>query len=170
MQGSHEFVATHTYQSADRVQDATRSNYADRWYNGFSPKQRALLSKPQRQERYSRGNNPTVCCMTGFTKPDAPKGAGYMLAHIEDYEKPLNWLPMSKRAHYLLHRRFVDPVSWKRLVAKHYRHGAWFTLLTMNVQDMYKPYGEIYPHGLPGPNELWSDHADKLGISHTCFL
>lgn len=144
-------------------------NYKNRWYNGFSPKDRAVLSKPQRYERYSRGNNPTVCCVTGFTKPEDPKGAGYMFTHLEDYRNPLAWIPMSKRAHYVLHRRFVDPHSWLRLVAKHYVHGAWFTLLTLNVEDMYRPFDEVYPKGLPGQHELWPNFADELRIESNLY-
>ncbi|MDA9009412.1 hypothetical protein N9K16_05580 [Alphaproteobacteria bacterium] len=124
-------------------------NLADRWYNGFSPEDRALLSKPQRIERYVNGNNPLVCCMTGFSRPDDPKGNGYMVTHLEDYTKPLDWYPMSKRAHHLLHRRFVDPDPWLRFVDKHYREGAWFTLLTMEVECMYQRLETIYSEGLP---------------------
>lgn len=130
-------------------QEAAQRNYAERLYNGFSSSQRASLSHSQRVERYQCGNNPHVCCVTGFSRPDDPKGAGYIFTHLEDYRKPLEWYPMSKRAHYLLHRRFIDPKPWERLVAKHYRKGAWFTLLTMNVADMYRPFDEIYPVGLP---------------------
>ena len=147
------------------AQEVAGQNYKDRWYNGFSPEDRALLSKPQRAERYSRGNNPTVCCMTGFTRPDALKGTGYMFTHLEDYRQPLNWYPMSKRAHTLLHRRFLEPEKWMRLVEKHYVHGAWFTLLTMNVSDMYKPFDEVYPLGLPDHNSLWCDYADVCGVT-----
>ncbi len=145
--------------------EVAQKNHRDKWYNGFSPEERMSLSKPQRHERYSRGNNPTVCCMTGFSRPDDIKGTGYIFSHLELYSDPLNWIPMAKRPHYLLHRRFIDPKPWLRLVAKHYRHGAWFTLLTMDVRDMYKSYDEIYPDGLPGPNELWPQYTDELGIS-----
>jgi hypothetical protein len=55
----------------------------------------------------------------------------------------------SKRVHYLLHRRFIDPLPWQRLVKRNYKRGAWFTLLTMDVRDMYKPFDEVYPAGLP---------------------
>ncbi len=145
--------------------EAAGVNYRDRLYNGYSPEERMSLSKPQRHERYSRGNNPTVCCMTGFSRPDDIKGAGYMFTHLEDYRKPLDWYPLCKRAHYLLHRRFLEPKPWLRLVAKHHKEGAWYTLLTMDVRDMYKSYDEIYPHGLPSAHELWPQYADDLGIS-----
>lgn len=107
--------------------------------------------------------------MTGFSRPDDVKGAGYMFTHLEDYGSPLDWYPMSKRAHYLLHRRFIDPNPWLRLVTKHYKHGAWFTLLTMDVRDMARPFCETYPNGLPGPHENWPDAADKMGLSRGFF-
>ncbi|MCP4185675.1 MAG: hypothetical protein GY761_20620 [Hyphomicrobiales bacterium] len=153
----------------DNNQQLVARNLKDRIYNGFSNKERYRLSIPQRAERYKKGNNPSVCCMTGFSRPDDIKGAGYMLAHLEDYRRPLDWLPMSNRAHNLLHRRFKTPQKWFRLVAKHYVHGAWFTFLTMNVQDMYRPYDEIYPHDLPKLGETWPDLADELGIERGSF-
>lgn len=150
-------------------QEATEANWRDRWYNGFSSEERHLLSKPQRHERYSRGNNPTVCCMTGYSRPNDPSGAGYMFTHLEDYSRPLHWYPMSKRAHYLLHRRFIDPRPWLRLVARHYVHGAWFTFLTMDVADMYRPFAEVYPDGLPAHNERWAKLAEELCLSEDRF-
>ncbi len=145
--------------------EAAQKNHRDKWYNGFSPEERLSLSRPQRQERYSRGNNPTVCCMTGFSRPDDLKGQGYLFTHLENYDEPLNWYPMSKRSHHLLHRRFLEPKPWLRLVAKNYKEGAWYTLLSMDPRNMYKSYDEIYPHGLPGPNELSPQYKDELGIS-----
>jgi len=156
-------LETDTFEFKD-IRELSKRNYSDRWYNGFSPKDRMLLSKPQRAERYSRGNNPMICCMTGFSRPDALRGTGYMFTHLEDYQKPLLWYPMSKRAHTLLHRRFVEPEKWMRFVAKHYVHGAWFTLLTMNVRDMYEPYCKTYPQGLPSAQEVWPDYADECGV------
>ncbi len=145
--------------------EAAQKNRRDRCYNGYTNEQRALANRPQREERYKRGRNPTKCCVTGFTRPDDLKGIGYQTTHLELYDDPLNWYPMSKRSHHLLHKRFIDPQPWLRLVQKHYRHGAWFTMLSMDVRDMYKSYDEIYPHGLPGPDELWHEYADELGIT-----
>lgn len=149
--------------------EAVEANWKDRWYNGYSNKQRSLANRPQREERYKRGNNPTTCCMTGYSRTDDLKGAGYMFTHLENYDEPLNWYPMSKRAHYLLHRRFLDPKPWMRLVARNYRHGAWFILLTMNVSEMYEPFKNTYPNGLPEYDQLWPQYADKLGVSQTSF-
>ena len=42
----------------------TGANYQDRWYRLLT-RTTALLSKPQRGERYSRGNNPLTCCIVG---------------------------------------------------------------------------------------------------------
>ncbi len=71
---------------------------------------------------------------------------------------------MSKYAHTLLHRRFIEPDKWMRFVAKHYVHGAWFTFLTMDVWDMYRPYDDIYPDGLPCAKKTWPEYADAKGI------
>jgi hypothetical protein len=69
-------------------------NYADRFYNGFSPDERALLSRPQRAERYENSATiPLVCCVTGFSRPDDPRGAGYMFTHLEDYRSTLGLVP-----------------------------------------------------------------------------
>ena len=154
---------------ADNDQLLIMRNLKDRIYNGFSNHERLHLSKPQKVERYKKGNNPSVCCMTGFSRPDDIKGAGYMLAHLEDYRRPLDWLPMSNRAHNLLHRRFKSPQNWKRLVAKHYVHGAWFTFLTMDIRDMYRPYDDIYPDGLPKLGECWPDMAARMAIDRSAF-
>ena len=171
IQPEHDIAASGdmTASSADDDQSLISRNLKDRIYNGFSNHERLHLSKPQKVERYKKGNNPSVCCMTGFSRPDDIKGAGYMLAHLEDYHRPLDWLPMSNSAHNLLHRRFKSPQKWKRLVAKHYVHGAWFTLLTMDIRDMYRPYADTYPDGLPKLDENWPELADKMGINRSTF-
>lgn len=64
MQGMHDYI------------DAGRKLNASRWYNGFSPQARNLVNQPQRVERYQRGNNPLVCSISGYTRPDDPKGKG----------------------------------------------------------------------------------------------
>ncbi len=147
------------------IQEVLQANRIDRCYNGYTNEQRALANRPQREERNKPDRNPTKCCVTGFTRPDDLKGKGRLYLHLENYDEPLNWYPMSKRSHHLLHRRFLEPKPWLRLVAKNYKEGAWYTLLTMDVRDMYKSYDEIYPHGLPSAHELWPPYADELGIS-----
>ena len=150
---------------AGSVRALAEANWRARTYNGFPADYRASSNAPQRTERYDRGRNPIRCCMTGYSRPDDPKGAGYIFTHLEDYRRPLDWYPMSKRAHYLLHRRFIDPIAWLKLVIRNYEHGAWFTLLTMDVRDMYQPFDQTYPYGLPGAEELWPALADEMGIS-----
>jgi hypothetical protein len=88
-----------------------------------------------------------------------------MFMHLEDYLAPLEFLPVSKSTHAALHGRFRDPARWSRLVARHYVHGAWFTFLTMDEADMRRPFGEIYPLGLPKVGELWPALADRLGVT-----
>jgi len=160
MQGLNDYIA------------AGRKVSKDRWYNGFSPQARNGVNQPQRVERYQRGNNPTVCSITGYTRPDDPKGAGYMFTHLEDYsiEKSTEWLPVSKLAHRLLHARFVDPRSWFDFVARNYKHGAWWTMLVMSPVKMYRSYDEVYPVGLPKDGEFWEAFATEAGISRDLFL
>lgn len=87
-----------------------------------------------------------------------------MFTHLEDYREPLDWYPVSKHVHRLLHRRFLEPERWLRLVIKHYVHGAWFTLLTMDVVDMHRPFDDIYPNGLPSAGDTNEDLANEQGI------
>jgi hypothetical protein len=71
--------------------------------------------------------------------------------------------------HSRLHRRFEKPRAWYRIVYENYRHGAWFTLLTMNPESMIVPYTYLYPNYLPGADDAWGDMADDLGIHREMF-
>lgn len=152
-------------------------------YNGFPPDQRALVNKPQRETKKANPHlEPTVCDMTGWTDPDDPRGRGYIFTHLENYElgECLDWLPVSKLTHRILHARFTNPKGWFRYVAQHYRHGAWWTMLCMSPVKMFvrpapdggilRPYWSVYPIGLPKPGEYWEDYATKVGISRDLFL
>ena len=89
--------------------------------------------------------------------------------HNEDYARPLSFYAVGRTAHHALHSRFTDPLRWFRLVRQHYVRGAWFTLLTMNPADMKRPFGEVYPMGLPEDAALWPDVADRIGMSSEVF-
>ena len=157
-----------------------------RHYNGFPHAVRQLVNIPQRDHRrFSPHKNPLVCDITGFSAPDDPKGKGYMYAHLENYEVAtcLDWLPCSIIAHRTLHARFVRPKAWFDMVARHYVHGAWWTMLCMSPVKMFvrpspdggimAPYWSIYPLGLPKPGvptKEWQDYATKAGISRDLFL
>lgn len=143
--------------------------HASFWYNGFTPGDRRGTNPAQRVERYGKGNNPLTCCITGYSRPDDPKGAGYMYGHLEDYRRPIDWYSVSKKAHAILHKRFCDPYAWFDLVAANYVHGAWFTFLLMSPKKMYMPFDVIYPEGLPPHGELWPDVADAWGISKAFY-
>jgi hypothetical protein len=140
------------------------------WYNGFSWEER-IAASPIQTEAVKRGRirKPAVCGLSGFTRPDDPNGWGYIFMHNEDYSRPLSSYALSRTAHYALHSRFTDPLRWTRLVRRHYRHGAWFTLLTMDPADMRRPFEDTYPIGLPVEGELWPDVADELGLSAQSF-
>ncbi len=140
------------------------------FYNGFDQVTRAATNRPQREAlRAGVIEQPLVCCITGFSRPDDPQGAGYQFLHLEDYRRPLDFYPVSKSAHAALHARFRDPERWKRVVHANYVAGAWFTLLSMNPADQAVDFDKLYPEGLPGPGETWTDYAAGLGISREMF-
>lgn len=154
-------------------------------YNGYRPEERMLVNKPQREFKKANPHlEPTVCGITGYSRPDDPRAAAsfYCFSHLENYsvEQCLEWLPVSKLAHRMLHSRFVQPKAWFRFVAKHYRHGAWWTMLSMSPVKMFErraldgtrmqPFWSIYPIGLPRHGEHWEDFATKAGISRDLFL
>lgn len=121
------------------------------WYNGWNWNQRRAVTPIQNAAvRSGELIHPTVCSICGFTDPSDPKGRGYIFAHLENYADPVgSVLPACKRCHHVLHARFTKPDTWLATVAEHYRAGAWFTLLTMRPEDMLRPFGELYPMGLP---------------------
>lgn len=152
-------------------------------YNGFPPEVRALVNQPQREVKKAIPEiEPTVCDVTGWSDPADPKGRGYIFTHLENYslDACLDWLPVSKLTHRILHARFVNPKAWFRYVAKHYRHGAWWTMLCMSPVKMFvrpapgggimTPYWSVYPIGLPRSGEYWEDYATRAGISRDLFL
>jgi len=140
------------------------------WYNGFSWQERSATSPAQRLAvKEGRVALPTACGLTGFSRTDDPKGLGYIFMHNEDYNRPLVFHPLCRSAHYALHSRFTDPLRWLKLARKHYRHGAWFTFLTMDPEDMRRPFQTVYPIGLPDEGELWTDVADELHLQAEDF-
>jgi hypothetical protein len=119
-------------------------------YNGFSWQQRCAITPVQnRAIKEGRLTRPTVCSICGHTKPDDPKGAGYIYCHLEDYSRPLDILPACKSCHAALHARFDDPARGFAVAKANWRQGAWFTLLSMDLQSQYQPFEVTYPEGLP---------------------
>lgn len=155
------------------VLQAGRDVHKQRVYNGFVWAERSAANKPQRVERYENGNDPKVCSMTGFSDPARSRDRGYIFTHNEDYSRPLWWHPVSRLTHRILHARFYEPRKWFDWVAAHYKHGAWFTFLSMNPLKQFPGPGRgfefIYPSGLPGPYEVWPDYADQIGLSEELF-
>src|ERR1700676_1639823 len=139
-------------------------------YNGFDWETRYATNRPQRIAIKSGIiQQPTVCSITGFSRPEDLQGAGYIFPPLENYSKPLDFYPGCKSAHAALHARFRDPARWFRLVSRHYVHGAWWTFLSMLEADMLPPFAEVYPEGLPAPGELWERRATELEISPALF-
>jgi hypothetical protein len=132
-------------------------------YNGFDWERRCLTTPVQKAAvRAGRIRQPTTCGITGT-------GTGYVFMHLEDYTQPLDFYPVGRSAHHLLHQRFTDPLPWMRLVRHYYVHGAWFTLLSMDPADMARPFAEVYPQGLPREGECWPGLADELGLTPAHF-
>lgn len=138
-----------------------------RVYNGFTWDERIAVNPVQRTRR--RHDNPLVCSISGYSAPHDPKGSGYMFTHLEDYRRPLEWLPVGKRAHRLLHARFVNPRDWFDFVAEHYVHGAWWTMLVMSPVQCARPFDRCYPQGLPMHEERWEAFATAAGLSRDLF-
>ena len=135
-------------------------------YNGFSWAERCATNAPQRNGVKSGAiTQPIECSVSGFSRPEALKGAGYIFMHLEDYRRPLDFLPVCKSVHASLHARFRDPVRWAKVVYERYVEGAWFTLLTMDPASQTAPFDEIYPNGLPGLGELNVEMAGEIGIT-----
>jgi hypothetical protein len=137
------------------------------YYNGFSNEERQASNGPIGHHRYRLRNDPGPCCITGYYTADYHKR---VQTHLEDYRRPLDWIPISQAAHKALHQRFTRPRNWFQLVGEHYVHGAWFTLLVMSPTKMLHPFTQTYPLSLPGPNELWPHVADKWGITRDLFF
>lgn len=133
-------------------------------YNGWSWDERTAVTPLQKQAtREGLIRKPSVCQITG-------EGASYVYQHNENYGDHLVFYAVGRFVHSALHARFTEPLSWNRLVRKHYVHGAWFTFLTMDPADMQRPYEEIYPEGLPADGEVWPEMADRLGLSPHAFV
>ena len=139
-------------------------------YNGWSWTERTQTTPIQKLAVAERRIvKPTACGITGYGAGGDTSGRGYVFMHNEDYGSPLEFYAVGRFVHHALHSRFTDPLRWFRLVRKHYVHGAWFTMLTMDPSDMQRPFSETYPRGLPADGVLWPSVAGELGLSPTVF-
>lgn len=119
-------------------------------YNGWDWPSRCAVTPIQNKAlRDGALTRPIVCSICGHSKPDAPKGVGYIFCHTERYDRPLDLYPACKRCHAALHARFDDPERWLAVAKANWRQGAWFTLLSMDPLSQYQPFEVTYPHGLP---------------------
>lgn len=118
-------------------------------YNGWTYRERCAVTPIQNKAlREGRLKRPAVCSICGHSKPDDPKGAGYIFLHTERYDRPLDLYPACKRCHAALHARFDDPARWMAMAKANWREGAWFTLLSMHPASQFQPFGVTYPRGL----------------------
>lgn len=118
-----------------------------RTYNGFTDRERVAGGVAQRRAA-ARGEFvfPSVCSICGRMSTKVETGSGArIVAHLEDYRRPLECLPCCRKCHHALHRRFSYPDPWLDLVKTHWVPGAWFTRLSMDVAKQSLPYDEIYP-------------------------
>lgn len=156
-----KLMGMHDYLTAGKALQASRI------YNGFTWEERIAVNAVQRTRR--RRDNPTVCSISGYSAPHDLKGSGYIFTHLEDYRRALEWLPVGKRAHRLLHARFTNPREWFDFVAANYVHGAWWTMLVMSPIQCGRQFDRCYPVGLPMHDERWEDFATAAGISRELF-
>lgn len=128
------------------------------WYNGWNWNQRRAVTPIQNVAvRSGELIRPTVCSICGFSDPANIDGCGYIFMHLEDYGDPIGGVqPACKRCHYAIHARFWKPRLWLEIVRRHGCPAAWFTGLTMNAADMFRPFSELYPPQLgstTGPSQ-----------------
>lgn len=128
-------------------------------YNGFSWEQRCAVTPLQNAAlREGRLVRPTICTICLDGRSERPQARDYRFLHLEDYCRPLEVYGCCKRCHASLHARFRDPERWQGLMARHYREGEWFTMLSLDPCSQWEPFDQTYPSGLP-----WSDYSkDKI--------
>ncbi len=118
-------------------------------YNGWSWEERCAITPIQNEAiRTGKLVRPTVCSICNFSDPANPKGRGYIFLHTERYDRPLEVLGCCKRCHAALHARFRDPERFRSVVARNYRQGAWFMLLSFDPASQFRPFDETYPDGI----------------------
>jgi len=131
-------------------------------YNGYSWKERCAVTPIQNKAvREGRLIRPTTCSICGHTKPDAPKGAGYIFMHTERYDRPLDIYPCCKRCHAALDARFDNPARWFTVVKQNWREGAWFTILSMAPVSQHQPFEATYPYGFSVPVISGTKYLDQ---------
>ena len=129
-----------------------RAPYVLPTYNGFSHDDRVATNPVQRQA-LSQGliQRPDTCSICGFSDLADLLGRGYIFLHLEDYRRPLDFLPVCKTCHAALHARFHDPERWLAIRDRHAAPGRWFMMLTLDPASQTIPFDQLYPDGLPGP-------------------
>lgn len=68
-----------------------------------------------------------VCSVTGCT--------GSMQLHSEDYLRPYNAYPISRRTHAIIHARFRFPGSWDRFLSQEALPGTWARHLSVQISN-----------------------------------
>ena len=131
------------------------------WYNGWSPEERrATLALQKAAIADGRLARPTTCSICGCTGSRDWRAEDAVWLHDENYADPLAAYQVCRRCHRILHRRFDEPEPWGALVQAHPRGGAWFELLSMDLESRFRPFRETYPNGMPP-----GDHASTRGDS-----
>lgn len=87
----------------------------DKWYNGFSPKERdaaeALVTRAFLRGEYHPGPECALCGLEGVIKG---KVSPLLTFHHEDYGRPLEPVIACVECHMRLHARFHMPNRWRR--------------------------------------------------------
>ena len=124
-------------------------------YNNWSWSERCAINPIQRAAfRSGALIRPTVCSICGFSDPARLEGRGYIYAHTERYDRPLEIYPACKECHAALHARFRDPARWLKIVRTYARPGQWFTMLSMDPACQFQPFETTYPQGLQLPSQV----------------
>lgn len=131
------------------------------WYNGWDWASRCAVTPIQnRLFRSGQLARPTVCSICGFSDPARLEDNGYIFAHLERYDRPMELYPTCRRCHASLHARFRDPMRWQGVLQRHGRAGEWFTFLSLDPASQRAPFGLTYPNGLPPA--IWPAVAPRL--------
>ena len=121
-------------------------------YNNWRWSERCAVIPIQEEAfRTGRAVRPTTCLICGFVGIGKREGRWQIIAHLERYDRPLDFYSICRPCHNALHGRFTNPARWQRLLQRYPRPGKWYMLLSMNPASQLQPFEQTYARGLPEP-------------------